>query len=91
MKKFLLILSIGVFLMGCQKTINGTWFSPEGDTEISFEDSKVIFFGVEGTYERDKDDLIIYIGSQELRYKYKLDDNQLIIFLDDGDLLLERK
>ncbi|MBI9013025.1 MAG: hypothetical protein JEZ08_12405 [Clostridiales bacterium] len=88
-KKWLIIFCI--FLVGCNPDISGKWINPNGSTEIVFNDDSVEFFGVEGTYKFNGNKLVLYLGSKTIEYDYDLKDDRLILYLDDGKLILEKE
>lgn len=89
MKKYLVLL-LCLFLVGCGDSLYGKWTNPEGTTLIDFEEEKVFFFGVEGTYDVKGKTLTLYVGSKTLVYDFELEKNQLTLYLEDGQLKLER-
>lgn len=90
MKKIWLIVFC-IFLVGCYPDISGKWVNPNGSTEIMFYEDSVEFFGVEGTYKFNRSKLIMYLGSKTIEYDYKLKDDQLILYLEEGELILEKE
>lgn len=89
MKKLVLII-LCVLLIGCGRSIDGHWQSTGGSSEIIFDDDKVIFFGVEGSFKVSFGKIIMSFGSKELTYEYDLKEDQLTLYLDDGEVVLER-
>lgn len=86
----MLLVIICLLLIGCGQSLNGTWTNPSGDTTINFDDETVLFFGVEGSYEVSGDELKMFLGSKELTFQFEIKDDQLLLYLDDGKLILER-
>ncbi|MCH4886895.1 hypothetical protein EZV73_04915 [Acidaminobacter sp. JC074] len=88
-KKMILLLLL-LMLVGCTNDITGTWIDKNGLVEMTFEDEKVVFFGVEGTYKAGASKIEMTLGTEVVKFKYKLEDDKLILFLEDSDLVLER-
>jgi len=89
MKKVFL-LCICLFLIGCSPNLNGRWVNPDGLTEITFSEENVNFFDVEGTYKTKGNKLILVFESMSLEYEYELNGDELILFIDEDELHLER-
>lgn len=90
MKKIILLL-ICLLLAGCSQDLKGTWENPGGDTVINFDDETVSFFGVDGSYEVSGDELNMHLGSKILTFQFEIKEDELILYLEDGKLILERQ
>lgn len=88
----LLILCLCFLLVGCTSVdLTGTWYDPNGETEITFEENIVYFLGIQGTYTIDGDVLVMTLEDQELSFKFEIKNELLILFYNDSKITLERK
>lgn len=78
-------------MVGCSKDdLTGTWYDPEGLTEIVFDQETVYFFDSVGTYEIQGKNILMTFDERELKFEYVLEED-LIIYYNDVQLKLQRK
>ncbi len=88
----MIIIFMTLFLSACStETLEGTWIAKEGLTEITFEEDRIQFFGIQGTYNLSEDKLILDLEGTTLIYPYKLSKDYLFIWLEDSELILIRE
>ena len=89
MKKFVLI-CLCLMLIGCNPDVSGNWLDTESQTELSFEDDTVMFFGIEGSYDLKNNKIMMTFDTMTLEYEYDIKNDQLILYLGEDELILER-
>lgn len=80
-----------LLLVGCSSRLEGTWKEEEGLTEVTFNDGRVQFMTVEGSYEVKGKDLIMKFEQRDLIFEYDLDGDQLTLFINDSKITLQRQ
>jgi len=89
-KKSILIL-LTFLLVGCGSDISGTWVDKNDIVEITFDQDKVVFFDVEGSYKIRGSKIKMELGLETVEYKFELNEDQLILFIEETELILERQ
>lgn len=87
----IILVMLTLLLVSCnQVNIEGTWFDPEGETEITFKEDIVYFLGSEGSYEVKNDSIVMTFTNRVIQFEFDLDQD-LILYYEDSKLKLQRK
>lgn len=85
------ILLVCLLLVGCSKDdLTGTWYDPQGVTEMTFKEDTVYFFDSFGTYEIRGKYIVMTFNERELKFEYVLEED-LLIHYNDVQIRLKRK